>query len=127
MSKEKEERITKTVTDTGEPDTITSSVADDKDIAWLYMLNHLLDEQIRKENADAWLGPFREWPVRIALVCGLIAAVCLAALTVVDRGQRTPSVERCSGAVARLEKPAGGAAVRAARYLAPAAVSSDQI
>ena len=75
-----------------------------------------------ESNRPKWLIP----AISAAVVVVLIAAgeVCLR---VVSSREHTQAVERCSVAVAHLEKPAGGAAARTARYREAAAVSSDQV
>ncbi|MBH9979450.1 hypothetical protein H3S87_07300 [Bifidobacterium sp. W8108] len=109
MSKDKEERITKTVTDTGEP---SQGRTPDKD-----------DVATGKEsNRPKWLVPAASAAVVVVLIAA--GVVCLR---VVSNREHTQAVERCSVAVARLEKPAGGAAARTARYREAAAVSSDQV
>ena len=69
-----------------------------------------------------WMIPV----VTAATVAVLIAAgpICWR---VVSNREHTQAVERCSGAVARLEKPAGGADARTARYQEAAGISSDQV
>ena len=109
MSKEKEERITKTVTDTGDPG---QGRTPDKD-----------DVATGKESSrPKWLVPAASAAVVVVLIAA--GVVCLR---LVSGREHTQAVERCSVAVARLEKPAGGAAARTARYREAAAVSSDQV
>lgn len=76
----------------------------------------------KETSRPRWLVP----AISAAVVVVLIAAgvVCLR---VVSSREHTQAVERCSVAVARLEKPAGGAAARTARYQEAAAISSDQV
>ena len=109
MSKEKEERITKTVTDTGEPG--QGRTPDKDDVA-----------TGKESNRPKWLVPAASAAVVVVLIAA--GVVCLR---VVSSREHTQAVERCSVAVARLEKPAGGAAARTARYQEAAAVSSDQV
>ena len=109
MSKEEEERNTKVAAATGEFD--TSHTQDRDDVA-----------TGTESGRPGWLVP----AVSAAVVVVLIAAGVVCLRVVSGRGH-TQAVERCSGAVARLEKPSGGAAARATRYRAAAAVSSDQV
>ena len=122
---------TKDQSDTREPDTITSSGADDKNNARLRKLNQDLkakrEAQLRKEKTRNKLDAIRDWILRLALGCGVIAGMGFGTFFVFDWVQHTEAVERCSVAVARLEKPAGGAAARTARYQEAAAISSDQV
>ena len=69
-----------------------------------------------------WMIPV----VTAATVVVLIAAgrICWR---VVSNREHTHAVERCSGTVARLEKPSGGADARMARYQEAAGISSDQV
>ena len=69
-----------------------------------------------------WMIPV----VTAATVVVLIAAgrICWR---VVSNREHTQAVERCSGTVARLEKPSGGADARMARYQEAAGISSDQV
>ena len=66
-------------------------------------------------------------PVAVTAVVALLAAAGVVSWRVVSSREHTQAVERCSVAVARLEKPAGGAAARTARYQEAAAISSDQV
>ena len=109
MSKEEEERNTKVAAATGEFD--TSHTQDRDDVA-----------TGTESGRPGWLVP----AVSAAVVVVLIAAGVVCLRVVSGRGH-TQAVERCSGAVAHLEKPADGAAARAARYREAAAVSSDQV
>ena len=109
MSKDKEERITKTVTDTGEPD--QGRTPDKDDVA-----------TGKESNRPKWLVPAASAAVVVVLIAA--GVVCLR---VVSNREHTQAVERCSVALARLEKPAGGAAARTARYREAAAISSDQV
>ena len=76
----------------------------------------------KESNRPKWLVPAASAAVVVALIAA--GVVCLR---VVSNREHTQAVERCSGAVARLEKPAGGAAARTARYQEAAAISSDQV
>ena len=80
------------------------------------------------ENTDGATRTRPRWmiPVVTAAVVALIAAG-LICWRVVSNREHTQAVERCSGAVARLEKPAGGAAARMAHYQEAAGISSDQV
>ena len=66
-------------------------------------------------------------PVVTAAAVVVLIAAGLICWQVVSNREHTQAVERCSGAVARLEKPAGGAAARMARYQEAAGISSDQV
>nr|WP_273386261.1 hypothetical protein [Bifidobacterium indicum] len=109
---DKEERITKTVTDTGDPGQGRTPDKDDKDGV----------ATGKESNRPKWLVPAASAAVVVVLIAA--GVVCLR---VVSSREHTQAVERCSGAVARLEKPAGGAAARTARYQEAAAISSDQV
>ena len=109
MDKEKEERITKTVTDTGDPG--QGRTPDKDDVA-----------TGKESNRPKWLVPAASAAVVVVLIAA--GVVCLR---VVSNREHTQAVERCSVAVARLEKPSGGAAARTARYQEAAAISSDQV
>ena len=76
----------------------------------------------KESNRPKWLVPAASAAVVVALIAA--GAVCLR---VVSNREHTQAVERCSVAVARLEKPAGGAAARTARYQEAAGISSDQV
>ena len=109
MSKEKEERNTKVAAATGEFDTSHTQDRDDVSTG-------------TESGRPGWLVP----AVSAAVVVVLIAAGVVCLRVVSGRGH-TQAVERCSGAVARLEKPAGGADARTARYQEAAGISSDQV
>ena len=76
----------------------------------------------KESSRPKWLVPAASAAVVVVLIAA--GVVCLR---VVSNREHTQAVERCSGAVARLEKPAGGAAARTARYREAAAISSDQV
>ena len=80
------------------------------------------------EDTDGATRTRPRWmiPVVTAAVVALIAAG-LICWRVVSNHEHTQAVERCSGAVARLEKPDGGATARTARYQEAAGISSDQV
>ena len=109
MSKEKEERNTKVAAATGEFDTSHTQDRDDVSTG-------------TESGRPGWLVP----AVSAAVVVVLIAAGVVCLRVVSGRGH-TQAIERCSGAVARLEKPAGGADARTARYQEAAGISSDQV
>ena len=109
---DKEERITKTVTDTGDPGQGRTPDKDDKDGV----------ATGKESNRPKWLVPAASAAVVVVLI-----AAGVVGLRVVSSREHTQAVERCSVAVARLGKPAGGAAARTARYREAAAVSSDQV
>ena len=66
-------------------------------------------------------------PVVTAAAVVVLIAAGLICWRVVSNHEHTQAVERCSGAVARLEKPAGGADARTAHYQEAAGISSDQV
>ena len=109
MSKEKEERNTKVAAATGEFDTSHTQDRDDVSTG-------------TESGRPGWLVP----AVSAAVVVVLIAAGVVCLRVVSGRGH-TQAIERCSGAVARLEKPAGGADARTAHYQEAAGISSDQV
>ena len=84
------------------------------------------------ESADDTNGTTRTRPRWMIPVITAIAVVALIAAGVVSwrvisNREHAQAVERCSEAVARLEKPSGGAAARTARYQEAAGISSDQV
>ncbi|AIC92540.1 hypothetical protein [Bifidobacterium coryneforme] len=81
------------------------------------------------EDTDGATRTRPRWmiPVVTAAAVVVLIAAGLICWRVVSNRQHTQAVERCSGAVARLEKPAGGAAARTARYQEAAGISSDQV
>ena len=76
----------------------------------------------KESSRPKWLVPAASAAVVVVLIAA--GVVCWR---VVSNREHTQAVERCSGAVARLEKPAGGAAAKTARYQEAAAISSDQV
>ena len=81
------------------------------------------------ENTDGATRTRPRWmiPVVTAAAGAVLIAAGLICWRVVSNREHTQAVERCSGAVARLEKPAGGADARTAHYLEAAGISSDQV
>ena len=81
------------------------------------------------ENTDGATRTRPRWmiPVVTAATVVVLIAAGLICWRVVSNREHTQAVERCSGAVARLEKPTGGAAARTARYQEAAGISSDQV
>ena len=81
------------------------------------------------ENTDGATRTRPRWmiPVVTAATVAVLIAAGLICWRVVSNREHTQAVERCSGAVARLEKPAGGADARTARYQEAAGISSDQV
>ena len=82
------------------------------------------------EDTDGATRTRARWviPVVTAAAVVLLIAVGVVSWRVVsNHREHDQAVELCSGAVARLEKPAGGAAARTARYQEAAAISSDQV
>lgn len=118
MSKEKGGLSTKA--GTGEPDTGTSSGADDKDRARLDKLNRELkaecERQRRKEKAWRRIDEISANFLGISWACYLIVLGGFVVWAVIDWVQPTLAADRPAGAVAHLERPAGVAA----------AISSDQ-
>ena len=80
------------------------------------------------EDTDGATRTRPRWMIHVvtAAVVVLIAAG-LICWRVVSNHEHIQAVERCSGAVARLEKPAGGADARTAHYQEAAGISSDQV
>ena len=76
----------------------------------------------KESSRPKWLVPAASAAVVVVLIAA--GVVCLR---VVSNREHTQAVEGCSVAVARLEKPAGGAAARTARYQEAAAISSDLV
>ena len=81
------------------------------------------------EDTDGATRTRLRWmiPVVTAAAVVVLIAAGLICWRVVSNREHTQAVERCSGAVARLEKPAGGADARTAHYQEAAGISSDQI
>ena len=81
------------------------------------------------EDTDGATRTRPRWmtPVVTAAAVVVLIAAGLICWRVVSNREHTQAVERCSGAVARLEKPAGGADARTAHYLEAAGISSDQV
>ena len=81
------------------------------------------------EDTDGATRTRPRWmiPVVTAATVVVLIAAGLICWRVVSNREHTQAVERCSGAVARLEKPAGVADARMARYQEAAGISSDQV
>ena len=82
------------------------------------------------EDSDGATKTRTRWVIPVvtaAAVVVLIAAGVVSWRVVSNHREHDQAVELCSGAIARLEKPAGGAAARTARYQEAAAISSDQV
>ena len=81
------------------------------------------------EDTDGATRTRLRWmiPVVTAAAVVVLIAAGLICWRVVSNREHTQAVERCSGAVARLEKPAGGADARMAHYQESAGISSDQV
>ena len=81
------------------------------------------------ENTDGATRTRPRWmiPVVTAAAGAVLIAAGLICWRVVSNREHTQAVERCSGAVARLEKPSGGADARTAHYQEAAGISSDQV
>lgn len=83
-----------------------------------------------KDDADPAEGSGRpRWlvPVVSAVVVVVFVVTGVASWMVVSGGDHDREAERCSRAVALLERPAGGSAARVARWREAAEVSSDQV
>ncbi|AII74403.1 hypothetical protein [Bifidobacterium coryneforme] len=83
-----------------------------------------------KDDADPAEGSGRpRWlvPVVSAVVVVVFVVTGVASWMVVSGGDHDSEAERCSRAVALLERPAGGSAARVARWREAAEVSSDQV
>ena len=70
------------------------------------------------EDTDGATRTRPRWMIPVVTAAAVVALIAagLICWRVVSNREHTQAVERCSGAVARLEKPAGGAAARMARY-----------
>ena len=81
------------------------------------------------EDTDGATRTRPRWmiPVVTAAAVIILIAAGLICWRVVSNREHTQAVERCSGTVARLEKPSGGADARMARYQEAAGISSDQV
>ena len=81
------------------------------------------------ENTDGATRTRPRWmiPVVTAAAVVVLIAAGLICWRVVSNHEHTQAVERCSGAVAHLEKPSGGADARTAHYQEAAGISSDQV
>ena len=81
------------------------------------------------ENTDGATRTRPRWMIPVVTAAAVVALIAagLICWRVVSNREHTQAVERCSGAVARLEKPAGGAAARMAHYQEAAGISSDQV
>ena len=79
------------------------------------------------ENTDGAIKTRARWviPVVTAAAVVVLIAVGVVSWRMVSNREHTQAVERCSEAVARLEKPSSGAAARTARYQEAAGISSD--
>lgn len=81
------------------------------------------------ENTDGATRTRPRWMIPVVTAAAVVALIAagLICWRVVSNREHTQAVERCSGAVARLEKPSGGAAARMAHYQEAAGISSDQV
>ncbi len=83
------------------------------------------------EDTDGASRTRPRWMIPVVTAAAAAVVVLIAAglicWRVVSNREHTQAVERCSGAVARLEKPAGGADARTAHYQEAAGISSDQV
>ena len=81
------------------------------------------------EDTDGATRTRPRWMIPVVTAAAVVALIAagLICWRVVSNREHTQAVERCSGAVARLEKPAGGAAARMAHYQEAAGISSDQV
>ena len=81
------------------------------------------------EGTDGTTRTRPRWMIPAITAIAVVALIAAGVVSwrVISNREHTQAVERCSGAVARLEKPAGGAAARTARYQEAAGISSDQV
>ena len=81
------------------------------------------------EDTDGTTRTRPRWmiPAITAIAVVVLIAAGLICWRVVSNREHTQAVERCSEAVARLEKPSGGADARMAHYQESAGISSDQV
>lgn len=84
------------------------------------------------ESAEDTNGATRtrpRWMIPVVTATTVVVLIAAGRICwrVVSNREHTQAVERCSGTVARLEKPSGGADARMARYQEAAGISSDQV
>ena len=82
------------------------------------------------ENTDEAIKTRARWVIPVVTAAAVVVLIAVGVVSwrvVSNHREHDQAVERCSGAVARLEKPSGGAAARTARYQEAAAISSDQV
>ena len=81
------------------------------------------------EDTDGATRTRLRWMIPIVTAAAVVVLIAagLICWRMVSNREHTQAVERCSGAVARLEKPAGGADARTAHYQEAAGISSDQV
>ena len=82
------------------------------------------------EDSDGVTKTRTRWVIPVVIAAAVVVLIAFGVISwrvVSNHHEHDQAVELCSGAVARLEKPAGGAAARTARYQEAAAISSDQV
>nr|WP_273398871.1 hypothetical protein [Bifidobacterium indicum] len=81
------------------------------------------------EGTDGTTRTRPRWMIPAITAIAVVALIAAGVVSwrVIPNREHTQAVERCSEAVARLEKPSGGAAARTARYQEAAGISSDQV